>query len=452
MTTSTTHAATPTQNACKACMPLGACLAYRGVKGAIPFLHGPQGCATYIRRFLIGHFREPMDIACSGFSEETAIFGGARDLHAGLRNVATAYEPSLIGIATTCLAETIGDDLPMLLSQYRGKAEGSPEFVAASTPSYRGTHADGFHAAVCALISTFADTREHASEPDIVCFPNMLSPADLRYLKEILEDFGLNYVLLPDYSDTLDRPIVAEYEKIPQGGVALDAIRNAGRARAYVSLGGTLAPINDPGAALEAKCGVPGHTIGLPIGISETDRFFQVIETISGKPIPEQHQAERGRLVDAYVDGHKYVFGKRAVVYGEEDLVVGIASFLNEIGIVPAVCASGGRSGRFAAALSEKIVNPVEELTVLDDADFVEIGEAAEAANVDLVIGNSRGYGLARRLGVPLMRVGMPIHDRIGAQRIQLVGYRGTQALFDRIANALIEHEQNRSDAGYMSM
>ena len=35
------------------------------------------------------------------------------------------------------------------------------------------------------------------------------------------------------------------------------------------------------------------------------------------------------------MDGHKYLFGKRAVVYGEEDLVVGLASLLNEIGVVP---------------------------------------------------------------------------------------------------------------------
>jgi nitrogenase molybdenum-iron protein NifN len=37
--------------------------------------------------------------------------------------------------------------------------------------------------------------------------------------------------------------------------------------------------------------------------------------------------------VDSYVDAHKYVFGRRAVVYGEEDLVVGLTAFLAEIGV-----------------------------------------------------------------------------------------------------------------------
>ena len=57
-----------TTNACKLCTPLGATLAFKGVEGAIPFLHGSQGCATYMRRYIISHFREPMDIASSALA------------------------------------------------------------------------------------------------------------------------------------------------------------------------------------------------------------------------------------------------------------------------------------------------------------------------------------------------------------------------------------------------
>ncbi len=450
-----TTIAVATQNACKACMPLGACLAYRGVEGAVPFLHGPQGCATYMRRFLIGHFREPMDIACSSFSEETAIFGGSADIHTGLDNVAKAYHPAMIGIATTCLAETIGEDMGLMLHQHAEKNadKASPLVVAASTPSYSGTHADGFHAATCALVNALAETdAAQAGRADVVCFPNMVSPADLRYLKEVLADFGLCHVLLPDYSETLDRPIAGEYERIPKGGVPISAIRGAGAARASVTLGSAFRPGQHPGAALLAKCGVPSLSVGLPVGIRGSDLLFQQLEDLAGKPTPEKHAAERGRLIDTYVDAHKYLYGKRAVVYGEEDLVTGIASFLDEIGVVPVVCASGGRSGGMAEALSATVSMQRGDIQVLEDADFVEIGEAAEAAKADLLIGNSRGFGLSRRLDIPLIRVGMPVHDRIGAQRIQLLGYRGAQALCDRIANAVIARDQERSEPGYMTM
>ena len=67
---------TSTRNACKLCTPLGACLVFRGVEGCIPFLHGSQGCSTYIRRYLISHFNEPIDIASSSFGEDATVFGG----------------------------------------------------------------------------------------------------------------------------------------------------------------------------------------------------------------------------------------------------------------------------------------------------------------------------------------------------------------------------------------
>ncbi len=61
----------------------------------------------------------------------------------------------------------------------------------------------------------------------------------------------------------------------------------------------------------------------------------------------------------------------------------------------------------------------------------------------DFVIGSSKGAKLARELGVPLIRVGFPIHDRIGGQRILHLGYRGAQQLFDLVVNTLLEVKQD---------
>ncbi|MBU0910772.1 MAG: nitrogenase, partial [Proteobacteria bacterium] len=62
------------------------------------------------------------------------------------------------------------------------------------------------------------------------------------------------------------------------------------------------------------------------------------------------------------------------------------------------------------------------------------------------------GYPLARKLNIPLIRVGFPIHDRIGGQRIIHLGYRGAQQLFDLVVNSLIEKKQNDSPVGYSYM
>ncbi len=454
-----------TTNACKLCKPLGACLAFRGVEGAVPFLHGSQGCATYMRRYIISHYREPMDIASSSLGEKQAVYGGGPNLKQGLGNVMHQYGARLIGVATTCLTETIGDDVPGIVGEFCRETAPRPEIVTVSTPSYSGTHMEGFHAAVKALVAQLAEGPGGTGVPPVqaqakACgykdteavnlLPGFVSPADLRYLKEILADFDLAGIVLPDLSETLDGPAQLDYEKIPAGGTPLAQIKAMGGSRATLEFGRTLLAQDTAGRRLEERFGVPCHALGMPIGLRESDRFFEVLEKISGRPTPRRHALERGRLVDAYVDSHKYIFNKRAVVYGEEDLVIGLTAFLAEIGVQPVLCASGGRSGHFRQAVEEVAAGLLAEPPLaLAGADFQEIEAAAGDLAPDLFIGHSKGYKVARQLQVPLIRVGFPIHDRFGGQRILHLGYRGAQELLDRIVNAVIERKQETSEIGY---
>ncbi len=440
---------TATRNACKLCTPLGACLVFRGIEGTIPFLHGSQGCSTYIRRYLISHFREPIDIAASNFSEESAVFGGAANFRAGVQNVVRQYQPKMVAVATTCLSETIGEDMDRMFFEYLRDfgGEGHPHLIKVSTPSYSGTHVDGFHAAVRAVVAGLA--AEGPRTERINLFPGMVSAADLRHLAEIVADFELPCTLLPDYSDSMDGASWAAYEKLQSGGTPIEDVVAAGRAQTSIEFGRTLADFNTAGRFIEERFGAARRLLGLPIGIRETDAFFAALEAAAGRPAPAKHIKERGRLVDALIDGHKYVFEKRAIVYGEEDLVVGLAAFLSEIGIVPVLCASGGKSRQLARSLRAAIPGIDERTVIREGFDFAEIAESAEALRPDLLIGSSKGYSLARKLGIPLVRAGFPIHDRIGGQRILHVGYRGAQHLYDAVVNALLDAKQGSSAVGY---
>jgi nitrogenase molybdenum-iron protein NifN len=400
---------------------------------------------------MISHFKEPLDIASSNFGETTAIFGGLENLRDGLANVIRQYAPRLIGIAGTCLAETIGDDIAFYLRQIAAEAsEPLPELVHVSTPSYAGTHVEGFHATVVALVETLAKPGPRHDAINVL--PGMISPADLRYLKELLSDFGLEAIMLPDYSSTLDGPIWNEYQRIPSGGTPIEAIRRMGSARATIEFGSTWDRSHTAGARLEEQFGIPRYELPMPMGVTQTDRLTEVLSELAGRPMPAIHEDDRGRLIDSYVDAHKYVFGKRAVVYGEQDLVVGLASLLAEIGIVPALCASGGRSG----CLREQIValepDLHDDITAIEGADFSEIEVHATGQHFDLAVGNSKGYGFSRKLQIPLVRVGFPIHDRVDGPRLLHIGYRGAQQLFDRIVNSVIASTQDASSVGYSYM
>lgn len=425
---------TSTRNSCKLCAPLGASLVFKGIEGCVPLIHGSQGCATYIRRYMISHYKEPVDIASSNFSEETTVFGGSRNFITGIDNIIKQYKPGVIGIASTCLSETIGEDIPGHIRNYceaySGLPKNLPTFINASTPSYCGSHAEGYYNTVLATLKTLAEYEK--TDNSITIIPGMVTPADIRYLKELMDDFGLKYTLFPDYSETLDNEYTSEYELIPSGGTPIWKIKRIGNSKAVIEFGNVfnkgvsrtkdIGTIQSAGEWLESSLYIKNYQMPLPIGIEASDRMMEVFKQLSGKEIPEKHRKERGRLVDAYVDAHKYVFGKKALLYGEEDFVTALAEWLHEIGI---------------------------ETYFKKGADFETLREEAENFKPDFLIGNSKGYYIARERKIPLVRLGFPIHDRFGASRIHQIGYRGTQELFDLVVNALIEYKQENSPIGY---
>lgn len=442
--------AVSTTNACKLCTPLGASLAFKGVEGAVPFLHGSQGCATYMRRYIISHFREPIDIASSALGEKQAVYGGGPNLKKGILNVMKKYSPSLVGVASTCLTETIGDDMGLILHEFREEFSDLdlPEVVHVSTPSYQGTHSDGFHRAVHALTDQLADPEAEKNER-IALFPGMVSPAEIRLLKDIFREYGLTPTVLPDISDTLDGPALEDYEPVASGGTPVADIKALSGAAASVEFGSCL-PRESGGTCLEKRFGVLNTRLPIPLGVRACDDFYDALAELSGSCIPRRYEQERGRLVDAYVDGHKYVFGKRAVVYGEENLVVALAAFLAEIGVQPVLVGTGAEGKRLAEAVESACGDLLrEQPLVREGVDFHDIAEEAEALTPELVLGNSKGQRYARAWNAPLIRAGFPIHDRFGGQRLKGIGYEGTQELFDRIVNALIDKKQSDSPIGW---
>jgi len=422
-----------TRNSCKLCAPLGASLVFKGIEGCVPLIHGSQGCATYIRRYMISHYKEPVDIASSNFSEETTVYGGSKNFITGIENIIRQYKPGVIGIASTCLSETIGEDIPGHIRNYKELHEGEaalPVFIHTSTPSYCGSHADGFHNTVLATVKTLAKYRETGDS--ITIFPGIVTPADIRYIKEVMADFGLNTIVFPDYSDTLDNEFTSEYQLIPTGGTTLTEIERIGDSKAVIEFGSVFnkgvhrtkdtGSLQTAGEWLEATHYIKNNPMPLPIGIEASDRFMNVLMRLTGQEMPEKYRKQRGRLVDSYVDAHKYVFGKKALLYGEEDLVTALADWLKEIGVEP---------------------------FWIREADFETLREEAEKFKPDFLLGNSKGYYIARERKIPLVRLGFPIHDRFGAARMHQIGYQGTQELFDLVVNALIEFKQENSPIGY---
>ncbi len=442
----------PAVNPCSLCGPLGASLAFKGVRKCVPVIHGSQGCATYIRRYMISHFREPVDLASSSFDEGAVVFGGNESLFKAIANVEERYAPELVAIATTCLSETIGDDVASYVREYEARYPDRVPLAFVSTPSYRTAHADGFRAALLSLVKRFSQPASSANGfkggPGLNLFAGMVSPEDIRHLNEICGSFKLRADVLPDYSDSLDGTVWGEYKALPEGGTSIKRFGLCPRADASLEFFLSGGADENPGAWLESEHRVPNHRLQYPLGIAATDAFTDVLAELSGQPAPEALRRERGRLIDAYIDSHKYLYGVKVAIAAREELAAALYGFCRELGMQPVLCAVSGRSSKLRAALEAEQTD-LEGLTIMEEADYDGIGRAAQDAGAELYIGNSKLYSVTRSIGAPLIRLDFPIHDRFGGQRILSCGYRGTQVMLDRVVNALLEKKQSENPVGY---
>ncbi|MCL4442012.1 MAG: nitrogenase [Firmicutes bacterium] len=429
-----------TENPCNMCMPMGGIIPFKGVEKAMVIMHGSQGCATYMRRHMAEHFNEPIDVASSSLNEKGTIYGGEKNLKRGLDNLIKLYNPGVIGILTTCLAETIGEDIDRIASEYlldRGLNDVS--LVTVPVPGYGGSHSEGYWMAARNIIAKLG--REAPANRRInVIVPN-ISPADIREIKRILQLMCIEYTIFPDFSDTLDSPFTTPYKKIPSGGTRIREIAEMSGAVATIQMGVTASKEISPGHYLQDTYGVPLYNIPIPIGLENTDKFFAILKQVTGKDVPESIFSERGRLLDGMVDSHKYNAAGRSAIFGDPELVLAIAGVCRENGITPVVVATGSKSSMVAEVMKSSAAVDVPEQSLLPGTDFARIREQCREKSVNIAIGHSDGRHLTEKEGIPLVRVGFPIHDRMGGQRLLSVGYTGTMTFLDRITNTLLEEK-----------
>ncbi|OCL27249.1 nitrogenase [Orenia metallireducens] len=433
-------------NPCKMCMPMGAAIAFKGIEKAILMMHGSQGCSTYIRRHMATHYNEPVDIASSSLTEQGTVYGGENNLKKGLKNTIELYNPKVIGVVTTCLAETIGEDIDRLVTEFvKEENLGDVTFVPVSTPGYGGTEFEGYYLSLRKMVERLAS---EGSNEKVNIIAGNLTPGDIRRIKDILESFSISYNLLPDISETLDAPYSKDYQKLPEGGTTIEDIESMGGAKATIELGVLVDDNISPGKFLEDEFGVPLYRAPLPTGLANVDKFISLLSEITGeKPNLKLTQA-RGRMLDAMVDSHKYNAQGRAAIFGQPELVYAIATLCLENGIFPALLATGAKTSKLEELLKKGFGLGVEDTLIIDDTDFETIRDYVNKLDVNILIGHSDGNFITEKDGIPLVRIGFPIHDRMGAQRRVYVGYDGSVNFLDKITNTLLErkHSSYRED------
>lgn len=428
---------TPTKpiaiNPLKQSSPLGATLAFLGLKGMMPLFHGSQGCTAFAKVVLVRHFREAIPLSTTAMTEVTTILGGDDNVEQAILTLLEKAKPEVIGLCTTGLTETRGDDMQGILKliQERHSQINELPLIFVSTPDFKGALQDGFAAAVESMVKTIPVAGEVQPKQVTILVSSAFTPGDVAEVKEIVEAFGLKAIAVPDLSDSMAGHLSeGDYSAVTTGGTSIADLQAVGTSSFTLALGESMR-----GAAhiLQDRFGTAYHVFPRLTGLSVVDEFLMRLSQISNTPVPEKYRRQRRQLQDAMLDTHFFLGRKRISIALEPDLLYALAWFLQEMGAEIQAAVTTTQS-----PLLNQL--PLDSITIGDLEDFETL-----AVDSDLLITNSQGASVSRRLGIPLYRQGMPIYDRLGNGYYCSVGYRGTIETLFKIGNILLEEEESKN-------
>ena len=436
------------------CQPAGAQFVSIGVKDCIGLVHGGQGCVMFVRLIFSQHFKESFELASSSLHEDGAVFGALNRVEEGVDVLLARYPHiKVIPIITTCSTEVIGDDVDGVIRKLNDGLlkEKYPDrevhLIAIHTPSFVGSMISGYDVAVRDFVRHFATKTEPNGKINLIT--GWVNPGDVKALKHLLGEMDIDATVLFEI-ESFDSPLMPDGSAISHGNTTIDDLRSTANAV------GTIALNRYEGAKaaewLQSEFDIPAIIGPTPIGIRNTDTFLQNLKKMTGKPIPPSLVEQRGVAIDALTDiTHMFLAGKKVAIYGNPDLVIGLAEFGIDLEMKPILLLLGDDNVYYKEdsrllALKENVDWDMEVIT---NADFWELEDRIKnkGLELDLILGHSKGRFVAIDNDIPMFRVGFPTYDRAGMYRHPVVGYEGAIWLAEQMANTIftdMEHKKNK--------
>jgi len=346
----------------------------------------------------------------------------------------------VIAVHTTCLSETIGDDLVQIVSKANddGLIPEGKQVIYCNTPSYVGTHVTGYSNQVAAMVKFFS-TATPKKRNVINLVSGWMEPSDMGEIKRLASVMEARTIMFPDMTGVLDTPLDGHYKMYPDGGTTIADLKLTGDSKYTLGLG----PMSTEDACikLDNKCKVKFEMLDIPIGFKATDRFLMSLSRHANLPIPQSLSDERGRLIDLISDSAKYLYGKRVALWGDPDTLVPLTEFLVSLDMKPVYIVTGTPSKYFTEKMPEILKDiPEAKFKCGELADMFRMHQWIKQEGVDLLIGNTYGKYIARDENTPFVRFGFPIADRPGHNYFAKTGYNGGANLVKQILDAFLDN------------
>lgn len=404
---------------------VGAILALQGIDATLPVLHAAQGCSFLGKVLMIRHFNEPIALATTKLFTEEVVLGSDDAAEKVVRTFAekpATQRPELVAIVSGALAEVKGDDVDALAR--RLDANSDPKVIAIHAADYDGGLEEGYAAAVHTLAGLARDvdaTTELNPDRITVLAGTHLTPGDAVWLRELIEEFGLQPVFLPDLG-ALDGSHLG-LSALASDGTSLAEIHGIGSSSHTLVLGASL---EATARTLRERFGTPYSVLEFAHGLAATDLLLATLSLLSGSPVPLRYERQRQVLVDAMRDAKLELAGAHVTLALEPDHALSVSALFAEV-----------------ASETIAIVPTAPSHAARIRATEVVVGDFASVpATTELLLASSHGARTAGAIGAAHVETGFPVFATYGASRVVTLGYAGATALVDASANALVARER----------
>jgi nitrogenase molybdenum-iron protein beta chain len=350
------------------------------------------------------------------------------------------------------MAEVIGDDLNAFIGNAKKDGRVPQDYPTpfAHTPSFVGSHVTGwdnmFEGIARYFTLNYMEDKEVGSNGKLNIVPGFETYlGNFRVIKRMLEDMGVEYTMLSDPTEVLDTPADGQF-RMYAGGTTIDEVKDAPNAKDTLFLQSWQSDKSSKSVKNTWKH--ESAKINIPMGLEWTDEFLMKVSEITGQPIPESLEKERGRLVDMMTDSHTWMHGKKFALWGDADFVKGMTKFLLELGAEPTHILCNHANKRWRKEM-EKILESSPygaNSEVHIGKDLWHMRSLVFTNKPDFMIGNSYGKFIQRDTitkgkehEVPLIRIGFPIFDRHHLHRDTTLGYEGAMHVLKTIVNAILD-------------
>jgi nitrogenase molybdenum-iron protein NifN len=384
-------------NPFKLSQPMGATLAFLGVDRCMPLMHGAQGCTSFTKVYFTRHFCEPIAIQTTAVTDITAILdGGDTSIVEAVKNITAKVTPALVGLCTTGLTETKGDDIRGIAKQV------DFPLVYANTPDYEGGLESGWALAAKGLIEQLVAPATACDKQKVVLLPHVsLTPIEVEKIKQFIAAFGYTVYALPDLSTSLDGHLGEKQAALSSGGISVEEITGLADAGLVLSVGDSMLPC---AAALQQKNPILRHHHFAHLhGLAASDAFTALLLAESGRSTPPSEIVRwRKRLQDALLDSHFSLGQTRFLLASEPDQLVGLCQALREAG------------GRISSAISSVDSTQLERV-VADEVLVGDLEDAEQRADaIDVLISNFHAEAIAHPRHKGLLLRGFPNWEQVG--------------------------------------